>query len=108
MRPRWSADTTSPPAAPAAEDPAAAQRRILRDLARKQVRFSRQIDDLPADLDLRILCRLFALHARSSQRLSRMIADREALTADAVDDFARAVAQALAQLGDQLSTRRRT
>ena len=48
------------------------------------------------------LVRLFELYTQASSRLSRMLRDRRALSGDAADGIAGAIAQALDELGTEL------
>jgi hypothetical protein len=79
---------------------------IIADLARKQLQLSRLIE---AELtkpgtDLDTLGRLFGLHGQNASRLGRLLRDRRALTGDAADGIAGAIAQALDELSNELGT----
>ncbi len=77
---------------------------IIADLAAKQQRLSAYLDDLldsdqatPAEV-----ARLLALHAQTASRLGRLLRDRRALSGEAADGIAGAIAQALDELSSEL------
>ena len=49
-----------------------------------------------------VLARLFAIYTQASSRLSRMLRDRRALSGEAADGIAGAIAQAMDELGTEL------
>lgn len=75
---------------------------IIHDLAVKQQRLSAYIDaGWESDaLPVAELVRLMALHAQNASRLARLLRDKRALSGQAADGIAGAIAQAL----DELST----
>lgn len=75
---------------------------IIHDLAAKQRRLSAYIDaGWESDaLPVAELVRLMALHAQNASRLARLLRDKRALSGQAADGIAGAIAQAL----DELST----
>lgn len=79
---------------------------IIADLARKQLQLSRLIEAQlsQTDVDLDALGRLFALHGQNASRLGRLLRDRRALSGDAADGIAGAIAQALDELSTELGT----
>jgi hypothetical protein len=81
---------------------------IIADLASKQITLSNHIDtilsaanddDPPNMLDL---VKLFALHGQNASRLGRLLRDQRALSGDAADGIAGAIAQALDELSTEL------
>ena len=83
---------------------------IIADLAEKQETLSNHIDtilstadndDLPNMIDL---VKLFALHGQNASRLGRLLRDQRALSGDAADGIAGAIAQALDELSTELGT----
>jgi hypothetical protein len=82
---------------------------IIHDLAAKQAALSNHIDaslnDADADLpNLVDLVKLFALHGQNASRLGRLLRDQRALSGDAADGIAGAIAQALDELSTELGT----
>ncbi len=77
---------------------------VLADLAAKQAALSDYIDaHLTAeDADLAALTHLFELHAQTASRLGRLLRDKRALTGEAADGIAGAIAQALDELATEL------
>lgn len=59
---------------------------------------------LPGIEDPEHLIRLFELYTQASSRLGRLLRDRRALSGDAADGIAGAIAQALDELGTELGT----
>jgi len=77
---------------------------VLADLAAKQAALSDYIDAhlTSADADLSALTHLFELHAQTASRLGRLLRDKRALTGEAADGIAGAIAQALDELATEL------
>lgn len=88
--------TTSPP-------PTATITEIVRDLADKQRRLSQYIDErLDDNATPNELAALLALHAQTASRLGRLLRDQRALSGDAADGMAAAIAKALDELSNEL------
>jgi len=81
---------------------------VIGDLAAKQQALSDHIDDHLADTDivpnLVNLVKLFALHGQNASRLGRLLRDQRALSGEAADGIAGAIAQALDELSTELGT----
>jgi hypothetical protein len=90
---RISAPTDSPAAVTIAD--------ILADLIDKQARLTELIDAADPD-DVRTLVRLFSLHAQNASRMGRLLRDQRALSGQAADGIAGAIAQALDELSSEL------
>jgi hypothetical protein len=75
---------------------------IICDLSGKQRLLSNHIDELVQTADLAGLITLFKLHAQTSSRLGRLLRDQRALSGQASDGIAGAIAQALDELGTEL------
>jgi hypothetical protein len=89
----------------APEEPPATIEGIIADLARKQAALSVYIDGLltaEADLDLDDVARLLKIHGMNASRLGRLLRDQRALSGDAADGIAGAIAQALDELSTEL------
>ncbi|HUK86882.1 MAG TPA: hypothetical protein VLT85_04395 [Terriglobales bacterium] len=93
---RLPADTTAPDAGAA---PTIAT--ILADLADKQARLTDLIDAADPG-DTRTLIRLFSLYAQIASRMGRLLRDQRALSGQAADGIAGAIAQALDELSSEL------
>jgi hypothetical protein len=81
---------------------------IIGDLAAKQQRLSAYIDDLlslaadrPDGASIRDIAHLLALHSQNAARLGRLLRDKRALSGEAADGIAGAIAQALDELGSE-------
>jgi hypothetical protein len=77
---------------------------VIHDLAVKQARLSRIINDQPDSEDILILARLLQLHAQTASRLGRLLRDQRALSGEAADGISAAIAQALDELSTELNT----
>jgi len=81
---------------------------IISDLAEKQDALSNHIDAHLSNPDsqpnLTDLVKLFALHGQNASRLGRLLRDQRALSGDAADGIAGAIAQALDELSTELGT----
>jgi hypothetical protein len=90
---------------------------VIADLAAKQATLSRYIDrcfpagsaperdnsdGAMATPDLHAIARLLALHGQNASRLGRLLRDQRALSGDAADGIAGAIAQALDELSTEL------
>lgn len=73
---------------------------IIADLAAKQAGLSQYIDNHQVDTETLIL--LLGLHGQNASRLGRLLRDRRALTGEASDGIAGAIAQALDELGSEM------
>jgi hypothetical protein len=75
----------------------------VEDLAEKQARLSAYIDTLlNEDSDLADIANLLRIHGMNASRLGRLLRDRRALSGDAADGIAGAIAQALDELNSEL------
>jgi hypothetical protein len=84
-----------------AEDPAEITiDQAIAGLADKMNRLDQFIADLQGNGEY--LIRLFALYTQASGRLARLLRDRRALSGQAADGFAGAIAQALAEMSTEL------
>jgi len=78
---------------------------IIDDLAAKQARISAYIDSCIDDgLPVDTLAHLLALHGQNASRLGRLLRDQRALSGEAADGIAGAIAQALDELSNELGT----
>ncbi|MGC9349112.1 MAG: hypothetical protein ACP5JG_13285 [Anaerolineae bacterium] len=77
---------------------------VVADLAEKQRLVSEYIEEQAADMEVDQLAHLLALHARTASRLGRLLRDQRALSGDAADGIAGAIAQALDELSTELGT----
>ncbi len=76
---------------------------IIDDLAAKQARISAYIDSCIDDgLPVDTLAHLLALHGQNASRLGRLLRDQRALSGEAADGIAGAIAQALDELSNEL------
>lgn len=78
---------------------------VITDLAAKQLLLSAYIDHALAGDDsvhVQDLARLLALHGQNASRLGRLLRDKRALSGDAADGIAGAIAQALDELSTEL------
>ena len=77
---------------------------VIDDLAEKQHRLSQliQVALTTDDTDLDTISHLFALHGQNASRLGRLLRDKRALSGEAADGIAGAIAQALDELGTEL------
>jgi hypothetical protein len=77
---------------------------IIEDLAKKQITLSMYLDERIAEgpVDLNELAHLFALHGLNASRLGRLLRDQRALSGEAADGIAGAIAQALDELSTEL------
>ena len=77
---------------------------VIEDLGKKQNTLSkyldRRVDQGPVDLNE--LAHLFALHGLNASRLGRLLRDQRALSGEAADGIAGAIAQALDELSTEL------
>lgn len=73
---------------------------IIEDLAAKQAGLSQYIDNNQVDVE--DLIALLTLHGSNASRLGRLLRDRRALSGEASDGIAGAIAQALDELGSEL------
>ncbi len=85
---------------PKGTDPAAAIADILADLADQQTRLAEMIDAADPD-DVRTLVKLFSLQAQNASRMGRLLRDQRALSGQAADGMAGAIAQALDELSSE-------
>ena len=76
---------------------------IIEDLHQRQITLSHYLDKAAADENFSDLLPIFALHAQTASRLGRLLRDRRALTGDAGDGLAEAVAAALDELCTMLN-----
>lgn len=77
---------------------------IITDLAAKQAALSDYIDSLlTEDSDLDDIARLLKIHGMNASRLGRLLRDKRALSGEAADGIAGAVAQALDELSTELN-----
>jgi len=76
---------------------------ILADLTDKQARLTELIDAADPD-DVRTLIKLFSLHAQNASRMGRLLRDQRALSGQAADGIAGAIAQALDELSSEWGT----
>ena len=86
----------------AARDPAATIADVVADLSAKQVRLSDLID--AADDDTANLAKLFSIYSQTASRIGRLLRDQRALSGQAADGIAGAIAQALDELSSELGT----
>ena len=81
---------------------------VIADLAEKQLALSNQIDVCLDDVDdttsPQDIAKLFALHGQNASRLGRLLRDQRALSGEAADGIAGAIAQALDELSSELGT----
>jgi hypothetical protein len=81
---------------------------VIRDLAKKQRRLSAYIeaylDTHPKPLVVKDLARLFQIHGLNASRIGRLLRDQRALSGEASDGIAGAIAQALDELATELDT----
>ena len=78
---------------------------VIGDLASKQATLSNLIDTcMKGGVHLADLVKLFALHGQNASRLGRLLRDQRALSGDAADGIAGAIAQALDELSNELGT----
>jgi hypothetical protein len=77
---------------------------IIADLAAKQAALSSYIDACLAsgEADVHAVAHLLALHGQNASRLGRLLRDQRALSGDAADGIAGAIAQALDELSTEL------
>jgi hypothetical protein len=77
---------------------------IIEDLAKKQNTLSKYLDRrvTKGPVDLNQLAHLFALHGLNASRLGRLLRDARALSGEAADGIAGAIAQALDELSTEL------
>ena len=77
---------------------------IILDLSDKQQALSDYIDAQlsSTDADIEKLSGLFSIHAQTASRLGRLLRDRRALSGEATDGLAGAVAQALDEIGTEM------
>lgn len=75
---------------------------IIADLAAKQKTLSQHIDTCLAKTDIKAIAHLLALHGQNASRLGRLLRDQRALSGDAADGIAGAIAQALDELSSEL------
>lgn len=88
-------------AAPAS--PAGSIQAVIADLAAKQQALSDYIDRCIADdTPIEALAHLLALHGQNASRLGRLLRDHRALSGEAADGIAGAIAQALDELSNEL------
>ncbi|MCJ7737360.1 MAG: hypothetical protein MUQ10_08625 [Anaerolineae bacterium] len=77
--------------------------KVIDDLAGKQAQLSAYITErLDQGADVQGLARVFALHGQNASRLGRLLRDQRALSGDAADGIAGAIAQALDELSTEL------
>ena len=74
----------------------------IADLTDKMRRLDRLIAQYEDSGSNGVLARLFAIYTQASSRLSRMLRDRRALSGEAADGIAGAIAQAMDELGTEL------
>ena len=78
---------------------------VISDLASKQATLSDLIETcMQRGAHLQSVARLFALHGQNASRLGRLLRDQRALSGDAADGIAGAIAQALDELSTELGT----
>lgn len=78
---------------------------VFNDLAERQAQLSTYINTCIHDgADLQGLVNVFALHGQNASRLGRLLRDRRALSGEASDGIAGALAQALDELSTELGT----
>lgn len=75
---------------------------IITDLARKQANLSEYIDDNIGKIATDQLASLLTLFGQNASRLGRLLRDRRAISGEAADGIAGAIAQALDELGTEL------
>jgi hypothetical protein len=79
---------------------------IITDLARKQAALSHYIDThLVEDITTEDLVAVLGLHATTASRLGKLLRDRRAISGEAADGLAGAIAQALTEAGNVLGTK---
>ena len=81
---------------------------VIQDLASKQRKLSDYIEAYTEadhkDLSVRDLARLFQIHGQNASRIGRLLRDQRALSGEATDGIAGAIAQALDELATELGT----
>ena len=81
---------------------------VIHDLASKQRKLSDYIntytEEHEENLAVRDLARLFQIHGLNASRLGRLLRDQRALSGEATDGIAGAIAQALDELATELGT----
>jgi hypothetical protein len=81
---------------------------VIHDLASKQRKLSDYIEVYteadPKNLSVRDLARLFQIHGQNASRIGRLLRDQRALSGEATDGIAGAIAQALDELATELGT----
>ncbi len=81
---------------------------VIEDLASKQRQLSDYIEaythDEQEDQAVRDLARLFQIHGQNASRIGRLLRDQRALSGEATDGIAGAIAQALDELATELGT----
>jgi hypothetical protein len=81
---------------------------VIHDLASKQQKLSDYIEAYTEadhkDLSVRDLARLFQIHGQNASRIGRLLRDQRALSGEATDGIAGAIAQALDELATELGT----
>jgi hypothetical protein len=82
---------------------------VIHDLASKQKKLSKYIetyteDETQINLEVKDLARLFQIHGLNASRIGRLLRDQRALSGEATDGIAGAIAQALDELATELGT----
>lgn len=75
---------------------------IIEDLAEKQRVLSKYIDDNLDELGIAAMAQLLHLLGQNASRLGRLLRDQRALSGEAADGIAGAIAQALDELSNEL------
>jgi hypothetical protein len=75
---------------------------VFLDLARKQAHVSDYLETHVKEFGVENLVHIFQLHAQTASRLGRLLRDKRALSGDAADGIAGAIAQALDELSTEL------
>jgi len=74
---------------------------IIQDLAERHAKLSAYIESRMEELQLAELVSLLRLHGQNASRLGRLLRDQRALSGEAADGIAGAIAQALDELGTE-------
>lgn len=81
---------------------------IIADLAEKQVMISAYISECRMDPDpeanLGKIAHMFVIHGQNASRLGRLLRDKRAISGEAADGIAGAIAKTLAELGTEWGT----
>ncbi len=74
---------------------------VIAALAERHAWLSTKLDEIDPD-DIKSLVRLFTAYSQNASRLGRLLRDQRALSGQAADGIAGAIAQALDELGSEL------